>query len=447
MSMPSPMRDDCHVVHALAWYFPESTGGTEVYVKGLVAGLAARNIRSTVLAPATTDSPTDHRHNGIDVIRFQGSDPATQHNAPTFAECLRSLSPDLYHQHSWTPDCGSEHLEIARSLGLPHILTAHIPNIHCLRGTMMRDGRTACDGEVRLNRCTSCLLQQRGLPRGVSTAVAACLPSRFSPPGRLPSKLSTLLSMKHQVHERQRQLQALANSPLEVVTVCDWLNQAFRRNGFDASRLTLSRQGVDPAQRTDRPADRSEQHRMVFGYLGRAHPTKGVQIILDAFAALNPEGDESTELRLFAVAVTDEDQSYLEQLKQRHRDHPAIHWEAPVDHAQIGKVLQRFDALLVPSQWLETGPLVVYEALAAGTRVIGSDLGGIAELAALHDQVTLVPPRSVKGWTHAMGEAVRQQSPGIADQQPAGQAATRSMDDAAEDASRLYRKLLTETAA
>ena len=44
------------------------------------------------------------------------------------------------------------------------------------------------------------------------------------------------------------------------------------------------------------------------------------------------------------------------------------------------ETIRKYDALVVPSVWLETGPLVVLEAFAAGVPVIGSRLGGIAEM-------------------------------------------------------------------
>ena len=44
------------------------------------------------------------------------------------------------------------------------------------------------------------------------------------------------------------------------------------------------------------------------------------------------------------------------------------------------ETIGKYDALLVPSVCLETGPLVVLEAFAAGVPVIGSRLGGIAEM-------------------------------------------------------------------
>jgi len=40
----------------------------------------------------------------------------------------------------------------------------------------------------------------------------------------------------------------------------------------------------------------------------------------------------------------------------------------------------KWDAMVVPSLWLESGPQVIYEAFAVKTPILGSRLGGIAEL-------------------------------------------------------------------
>ena len=64
--------------------------------------------------------------------------------------------------------------------------------------------------------------------------------------------------------------------------------------------------------------------------------------------------------------------------------------------------LMAADALVVPSLWLETGPMVVLEAKAAGLPVIGSRLGGIAELVSEPEDGMLVPPGNVAAWTEAI---------------------------------------------
>ncbi len=64
--------------------------------------------------------------------------------------------------------------------------------------------------------------------------------------------------------------------------------------------------------------------------------------------------------------------------------------------------MQRYDVLAVPSQWLETGPLVVMEAFAAGVPVLGSNLGGIGELVTSGVDGLLVEPASIVAWRTAL---------------------------------------------
>jgi glycosyltransferase involved in cell wall biosynthesis len=63
--------------------------------------------------------------------------------------------------------------------------------------------------------------------------------------------------------------------------------------------------------------------------------------------------------------------------------HILSHDDASIHHIVSAEAvlpeLARHDACLVPSVWLETGPLAVYEAMAAGLPVIGSRLGCIDE--------------------------------------------------------------------
>jgi len=64
--------------------------------------------------------------------------------------------------------------------------------------------------------------------------------------------------------------------------------------------------------------------------------------------------------------------------------------------------MKQYDLLAVPSQWLETGPMVVLEAFAAGIPVMGSNLGGIAELVQHHVNGILVEASSINAWANEL---------------------------------------------
>src|ERR1044071_3052511 len=102
------------VVHSVAWYFPEHSGGTEVYVSGLARSLKLCDVESLIAAPVTADQPNRYTHEGFDVFRYPIG------HAPTIAQ-IRGLEPDVhvrvfqrwldeqicqvYHQHSWAYGC------------------------------------------------------------------------------------------------------------------------------------------------------------------------------------------------------------------------------------------------------------------------------------------------------------------------------------------------------
>jgi len=118
---------------------------------------------------------------------------------------------------------------------------------------------------------------------------------------------------------------------------------------------------------------------------------------------------------------------------------PRVRFLPPMAANEVVERLRDYDALLVPSQWLETGPLVVYEAFAAGIPVIGSNLGGIAELVTNGDNGILVEPHSdVSAWTRAITRFV--ENPDLPVQLKSRRRPVRTMEDAAADMQTVYEK-------
>jgi len=56
-----------------------------------------------------------------------------------------------------------------------------------------------------------------------------------------------------------------------------------------------------------------------------------------------------------------------------------VHFAGKLPNSRIKEVLSHTDVLVVPSVWFENSPVVILEALASGTPVLGSDIGGIPE--------------------------------------------------------------------
>jgi glycosyltransferase involved in cell wall biosynthesis len=442
-----------NVIHALAWYFPESTGGTEVYVLGLVKELTALGVVNRIAAAAAGLRSSDYVHDGMAVHRYpfvETVDLATTRgerppqNFDAFVAWLERQPRGIYHQHSWTASCGLYHISAAKSLGFKTVLTVHVPSNICLRGTMMEFGAGPCDGRVEVVRCASCWSQGRGLPRSAARALGR-LPqsiSRAAYRSGAQSRLITALGARELAAARQRQIAAMAGAADRIVAVSGWLTDALRRNGIADAKLVPSRQGVDRVfvdrDFIGRAAVRcGSKNKFRLGFIGRCDPIKGLSVLLDAMKKL--PRNIALELAIHALANTKQEQRHRDTLLARTAGDPRIKFMPPVARAELPAVLAGFDMLAVPSQWMETGPLVVLEAQAVGVPVLGSNLGGIAELVTPGVDGYLVPFSDPSAWADALREAVAGTLPCLGKTNVPRSA--RTMAVAAQDMAVLYGTL------
>jgi glycosyltransferase involved in cell wall biosynthesis len=397
------------IVHALGWYWPESVGGTEVYVQGLCHELQKRGVEVVIMAPRDGIEEDEYAHEGIRVVRYpvpQERNPqqleGTQPHAmfELFEQRLADLGGDVFHLHSLTIGCGVHHLRAARRLGLRTLVTAHVPGIVCARGTMLRFGDEVCDGRVDSAQCVPCWLEDRGVPRSAAVPAARLLQHLPRALGRVPrGQLRTVLRAPLRIAALQGALLEIAESSDSVIAVCEWLHRALLANGVAPAKLRLCRQGVRSVLPVgDRgPLPRLETDRGVrVGYFGRAESTKGLDVLVQAVR--RTPAVCAIELRVHAQANGAGDRAYLAGVRDLAGGDPRIQFLAPVPHAEISVAMRHCDLVAVPSRWLETGPLVAMEALAAGIPVLGSDRGGIAELVEEGRTGWLLPAEDVGAW-------------------------------------------------
>lgn len=384
------------------WFLPDSVGGTESYVHALAKDLRAAGCEAVVAAPSPDGSSRDYVHDGVPVHRYARTrqtraivrGEAPPEGLDAFADWLRRERFDAVHLHSLTTDCGLHHARVAARAGIPLFFTMHIPSFVCVRGTLMRWGRTPCDGQIRRVRCAACYCQSKGMSAPAAFGLQALLPS-FGPG---TSRLSTFLGMKRTIETKKIGLRELASLARNIIVLSDWMRPMLERNGVPPGKIVLCRHGLPPAAAGARPVRKPGEPLRV-GFLGRIDPLKGVDVLVRAFRDLPKE--PAARLDVYGGA-TDANRGYLETLRRLAGGDARIQFRGPASSEARVRAFSEMDVLAVPSVCFETGPLVVLEAFAAGVPVIGSDLGGISEWVKHRDSGLLVKAGDPGAWTRAL---------------------------------------------
>lgn len=175
---------------------------------------------------------------------------------------------------------------------------------------------------------------------------------------------------------------------------------------FSRDRLSVIYNGVRIPARAPTP----EEHRaariklgyaaddMVLAYVGRVSPEKGLRYMIDALPAC--------DARVHLVVAGDGDE--IESLKER-----AQKLGVAARVRFLGYVSQPFEVFtgaqiaVVPSLWNEAFGRVVVEAMACGSAVIATAVGGMRELFEHGREGLLVPKESAQALADAVNQLVR----------------------------------------
>jgi glycosyltransferase involved in cell wall biosynthesis len=397
------------ILHIPYTYFPDAAGGTEVYVSRLTKGLVASGYKSVVGAPGLR--PTAYRYQGIEVFRFATNpNPRIEHAyglpdetaAASFAGIVQKTRPSVVHIHACTSAVSELLVDIAHNAGARVIFTYHTPTVSCARGTMLLFGDRPCDGQLYRKRCAQCVLNAHGVPKAIARMIAATPLSlsarkmslaggdRIFSPFRIPWLLS----------ESHARFQRFMREVDHIVAVCDWVKSLLLENGVPAYKITLCRQGIEYDGGSLQAATANREGALRVAFFGRLDRTKGADLLLAAMARM-PKAD--IRLDLYLVRQFGTGGEWETVVVQAHQDR-RISIKQPVPPDEVCHTMANYDLIAVPSRWLETGPLVVLEAFAAGVPVLGANHGGIAEL--IRDGVDgiLVPPGDVGQLARALAK-------------------------------------------
>jgi glycosyltransferase involved in cell wall biosynthesis len=428
-------------------FYPDPVGGTEIYVEALSRHLQQQGIEVLIAAPGETSQ--SYLYHQLKVHRFAVSNKVKNlreiygegdsQAASEFSRILETEQPDLVHLHAFTSGVSLRLVQAAKQRQIPVVFTYHTPTVSCQRGTLMQWGTQICNGKVDLHTCTECTLQGLGVHE-ISAKIIGNLPPQL---GKLLGNWNlqggawTALRMTELISLRHAALYTLLSQVDHIVAVCHWVKDVLLLNHVPLDKITVIRQGLChdlPQQISFQKLHNTSTLKVVF--LGRLDPSKGIHILIKALKAL-PQLPIS--LDIYGVSQGIRGDIYQRELQTLTAYDSRIRFQPPVPTAQVTTTLANYDLLAVPSQWLETGPMVILEALAVGVPVIGSNLGGIAEL--VHSEVNgiLVKPNSVEAWTQALQglchnrELLKRLSDGTAQPQ--------TMSTVAKEMPRIYLKL------
>jgi glycosyltransferase involved in cell wall biosynthesis len=437
------------IVHLLGWYFPDSVGGTEVYVEGLCRRLQDAGHEVLIAAPDPRRTvPERYEYHGVPVFRYPITDRPTRDEAyhraamPGTAHLFRWLAdqrPDILHVHSIKTGVGLPEFREARRLGIRIIATCHLPSLGylCRTGELMEGGKHPCDGIVWPAKCAACSLTHVGLAPLPSRLAGAIPPSLGAMLRVLPGKIGTVLGMSALVVEYQHMQRELFEIVERFVVLNETAYRMLLADGSPAEKLAVNRLGLSQngVARKPGPDRRPTKKPVRFGFAGRLHAAKGVLQIVRAVLAIPRDVDFRVDIR---APVLDAGARAIEaELRRIATDDPRVHFEPAVTSAEIPSILTELDVLLSPSLWFENGPTIALEAMAVGTPIIATRVGNLAEL--IEDRVNgrLVEAGNVAELSAAMLEAATSPETTI-DVWRRALRPVRTMDDIARDYMAMY---------
>ncbi len=254
-----------------------------------------------------------------------------------YKEFLREIDPDIVHiQH--LSHLSTNIINITKKYGLPIVYTLHDYWLICVRGQLITPSYKICPGPS-VTRCLRCL--------------------------------SYMDPSYNDVVEYLNHMRRIRNNINIFLSPSRFLLEIMANHGIPRDKIIYSPYGFRKDLIQYDPKEWNKHDKIVFGFIGRIIPTKGLGVLLEAFKAIEREYD--TELRIYGSIG-----NKLIYLKRKAGN--KVRFMGGFPNWEIDSVLSEIDVLVVPSIWYENSPLVIQEAFLKGRPVVASRLGGMKEL-------------------------------------------------------------------
>ena len=361
--------------------YPPAGGGLERTVSTIASAQSAAGHDVAVATLSRADAPARELMDGVEVYRLDGwirhlrrfsADPGHQYH-PTFADrrlvaALQDLvdrfAPDVVHVHGWILYSVAR---VRRRPGTALVVGLHDFSLICSNKTLLRAG-AVCEGP-QLLRCLHCSTATYGPAKGVPIALG--------------------LAGAGGVHDEVDLF--VANSAYVA-------DVSARGSGVPRERIAVVPSPVpddivDPDRGRPRPEFLPSGDFVLFvGAMGRH---KGLDVLLDAHELLDPP------VPLVILGIPRRDSPSCER--------PGVVVRQNVPHSEVMAAWRAATVGAAPSVCAEAFGLVAVEAMAAGTPMVVSAVGGLQEV--IEPGVTgfVVPPGDAAALANALQKVLDDQ--------------------------------------
>lgn len=183
-----------------------------------------------------------------------------------------------------------------------------------------------------------------------------------------------------------------------IVTVSKSLRREMLRRGYSRHRITAIANGV--AEQTPiNPSERRNQDHWRLGMVALVRPRKGIEILLEAIAAMGPDRSRIT-LDVIGGFETPHYEASVRSLIVKLGLQETVHLRGFTK--DVPSIMRTLDAMVLPSLFGEGMPMVVLEALACGVPVIATRVEGTPEVVRHAKEGILAKPQDSESLTKAI---------------------------------------------
>ncbi|MBP6753732.1 MAG: glycosyltransferase [Alicycliphilus sp.] len=377
------------ILIVLHQFFPEFSGGTERVALNLArtaqrAGHHVRVLACAVqpgacdgLAASGLPGAFDTVHDGVPITLLpRAALPVTADYsfdiAPVWVDPLQSWMQEQRFDmlHLLHPMRMATAIKAAQQCGLPYVLTLTDFFLPCNRINLVNLRGQQCDGPQQGQRCAK--------DCKVPPWDAESLAQRHRQAAAVLASASVCVAPSAYVADRYR----AAFDGLQVQVI---------PHGIDL--LALLRHAASPAMP---PAGARP---LTLGYIGTIVPQKGLQVLLQALAAI-----PDAPLRLMVAGGLHGDVAYADSIHRMVAADPRVQLLGQLDAVGVGAMLGSIDLLCLPSIVPESFSLVLRESAALGVPALVSNLGAPAELMAETGAGLALPAGDPAAWAQAIAQ-------------------------------------------